>query len=330
MLRAVEHVPNRRNVLAAAGLILVGSAGIQISSALSSTLFVAYGTIGVSALRSAIAALILLVIFRPKLRGRSRAEWIGIAVYGVAMALMNISLYTAIQHIPLGVAVTLEFLGPCAVSLMASRRVKEGACALLSLGGVALISAGPAGYFDLIGYVAALSAAAFFGLYTLFAAKVGKRGSGLDGLALSVTVSAIATSPFAIANVGQVTVGHWGLLAVAALVGVVIPYSVDTIAGRITSARIIGTLFSIDPAMGTLIGFLLLGETMTPAALAGICVVMLSGALLVWTSSRGSAPRKAADVQFTSSEVLESGATQRAEEASRTRKVGAPEHHPKG
>lgn len=277
--------PDRRRVLAAAGLILVGSAGIQASSAISSTLFSSYGTVGVSALRSAIAASILLLAIRPALRGRSRSEWAGIIVYGAAMALMNISLYAAIQRLPLGVAVTLEFLGPCAVALMASRRVKEGLCALLSLGGVALISAGPAGYFDLLGYAAGILAATFFGVYTLFAAKVGKTGTGLDGLALSVAVSAILTGPFAVVDIGRVTAPHWGLFALAAVVGVVIPYSVDTLAGRITSARVIGTLFAIDPAMGALVGFLVLGETLAPTALIGVLVVMLAGALLVWSSS---------------------------------------------
>lgn len=261
---------------------MIGSAGIQVSSAISSALFSSYGAVGVSALRSMIAAVILLLLIRPRLRGRHRSEWVGIGVYGAAMALMNISLYLAIERLPLGIAVTLEFLGPCAVALVASRRVKEGVCALLSLVGVALISVGPTGYFDLIGYTAGILAATFFGLYTVFAAKVGKSDSGLEGLALSVTVSALLTSPVAVAQAGHVMPNHWTLLVLAAIVGVVVPYSVDTIAGRITSARIIGTLFAINPAMGAFVGFLALNETITPTALVGVLVVMLSGALLVW------------------------------------------------
>lgn len=214
----------------------------------------------------------------------------------MAMAAMNISLYNAIERLPLGVAVTLEFLGPCAVALMAARKIKEGAFALLSLGGVALISAGPAGYFDLIGYLAGISAAVFFGLYTLFAAKVGKTGSGLGGLALSVTAGAVVTLPFAMTHAANVTLPHWGLLALSGLIGVAIPYSVDTIAARITSARIIGTLFAIDPAMGSLIGFLLLGEVISVTALIGIGVVALAGALLVWFSGdTGSGTPQARD-----------------------------------
>ncbi|WP_260856808.1 hypothetical protein [Kocuria rhizophila] len=157
-------VLSRRAVLTATGLVFVGSAAIQLSSAISSTLFASYGTVGTSALRILIAAALLLVLVRPRVRRRSRSEWLGIVGYGAAMAAMNVSLYAAVDRLPLGVAVTLEFLGPCAVALVAARRVREGACALLSLGGVVLISAGPSGYFDALGYAAGLLAAVFFGL----------------------------------------------------------------------------------------------------------------------------------------------------------------------
>ncbi|CAL8898124.1 hypothetical protein KVA01_08270 [Kocuria varians] len=284
--RGTGHRITRREVLTATALVFVGSGCIQLSSAISSTLFASYGTAGTSGLRMLIAAalLLVLVLVRPRLRGRTRGEWLGIVVYGGAMAAMNQSLYAAIDRLPLGVAVTLEFLGPCAVALMASRKVKEGACALLSLGGVALISAGPTGYSDLAGYVAGLLAATFFGLYTLFAAKVGKAGGGLDGVALSVTVAALATLPFAAPLLPTVHGTDWALLAVAAVIGVAVPYSVDTVAGRITSARVIGVLFAFDPALGAVVGYAALGQDLSHAALAGIVLVVVAGGLLVWFS----------------------------------------------
>lgn len=284
---------NRKSVLLAAGLILIGSAGIQTSSALSSTLFTSYGSAGVSAMRMLVASLILLALFRPSFRGRSRGEWVGIVVYGVAMAMMNLSLYAAIERIPLGIAVTLEFLGPCAVALLASRRIREGLCAGLSLAGVALLSIGPWGYFDLIGYLAGLGAAAAFGIYTVFAARVGKAGTGLDGLSLSVTAAAIVTLPLAIPRVPELDVPDTGVLALSAMVGVVIPYAVDTIAARLTSARVVGTLFAIDPAMGALAGLVFLGEAMTFPAIMGIVIVAASGAMLVWVT--GSKPKDEPD-----------------------------------
>ncbi|WP_330294376.1 EamA family transporter [Streptomyces sp. NBC_00503] len=153
-----------------------------------------------------------------------------IAVYGVAMAAMNLCLYSAIDRIPLGVAVTLEFRGPCAVAFLASRRIREGLCAPAAFAGVLLIS-GPGGYFSAAG-----------------------RASG----------------------------HQWLVLAAAAVVGVAIPYAVDTIAARVSSVRVVGTLFSIVPVMGSLAGLLIFGEHISRTAVAGIVVVAGAGAVVVW------------------------------------------------
>ncbi|QAY62997.1 EamA family transporter [Xylanimonas allomyrinae] len=288
--------PGRRAATRAAGLVLIGSAGIQTSSALSATLFDSLGSAPVSALRMAMAAVVLLAAFRPRLGGRTRPQWTGIVVYGAAMALMNLSLYAAIERIPLGVAVTLDFLGPCVVALLGSRRVREGLGALVALGGVALISAGPGGYFDLAGYLFGLGAGAAFAVYTICADTVGKSDAGLGDLALSVTVAAVVTLPVSLTHAAAVTSPQWGVLAVSAVVGVVVPYTVDTVAGRITSARVIGTLFAIDPAMGALLGWLLLGEALTPSATTGIVLVSAAGALVVWAAGRSDERDPAARV----------------------------------
>ncbi|MEV7728762.1 EamA family transporter [Streptomyces sp. NPDC087917] len=284
MSRAARRQPTgRRRAGQALGLILVGSTGIQLSSAYAAGLFDSLGPLPVSSLRMAIAAFILCALLRPTLRGRSRSQWTSITVYGVAMAAMNLCLYSAIDRIPLGVAVTLEFLGPCAVAFLASRRVREGLCAIAAFAGVLLIS-GPGGYFSAAGFAFGLGAAGFFGLYTVFAERVGKDSTGLSGLALSVTVAAVVSAPFGIGVAGRVTGHQWLVLAVAAVIGVTIPYAVDTIAARVSSARVVGTLFSVDPVMGSLAGFLILGERIDPAAVAGIVVVALAGAAVVWLS----------------------------------------------
>lgn len=184
--------------MAAAGMVMVGSLGIQTSSSLSASLFGALGPIPVSSMRMLVAAIVILALTRPKLAGRSKGEWLGIVVYGLAMAAMNVCLYSAIDRIPMGVAVTLEFLGPCVVALAGSHHWREGLCAVVALVGVGLISFTPGGYFNPAGYLFALGSAVCFGLYTLFADRVGKAGTGLDGLALSVTVAALATSPVSI------------------------------------------------------------------------------------------------------------------------------------
>lgn len=275
---------DQRSVVTAAGLVFVGSVGIHTSNALATTLFGQFGSPSVSALRMLVAAGVLLVLVRPRVRGRTRSEWIGIVGYGAAMAVMNMSLYVAIARIPLGVAVTIEFLGPCAVALAASRRLREALCAVLALVGVALISAGPHGYFDLVGYAAAAFAAAAFGAYTLFSARVGKAGNGFDGLALSVTVAALLTTPLSLPAVAQLDAHSGLILLVSALLGVVITFGADTLAARVSSARVVGTLFAIDPAMGAVVGKLMLGQSIAASAAVGIVLVVVAGALLVWSA----------------------------------------------
>ncbi|MFD4240488.1 DMT family transporter [Streptomyces sp. NPDC058525] len=247
---------SRRGARQALGLILVGSTGIQLSSAFAAGLFDSLGPLSVSSLRMAMAALILCVLFRPRLRGRTRSQWTSIVVYGVAMAAMNLCLYSAIDRIPLGVAVTLEFLGPCALAFLASRRIREGLCALAAFAGVLLIS-GPGGYFNAAGYAFGLGAA--------------------------------ASAPFGIGTVGRVSGQQWLVLAVAAAIGVAVPYAVDTIAARVSSARVVGTLFSIDPVIGSLAGLLILGEHIGWAAVTGIVVVAGAGAAVVWISEPAGA-----------------------------------------
>ncbi|GAA3589303.1 hypothetical protein GCM10022198_11440 [Klugiella xanthotipulae] len=151
----------------------IGSVGIQISSALSAGLFDSLGSYSVSSIRMLIAAFVLLVVFRPKIKRVTKKDWVGITLYGASMAVMNLALYAAIDRLPLGIAVSLDFLGPCAIALLASKRFKEGACAAGALLGVLLI-AGPGGYFNMIGYLFGLLAATAFAVYTFFSEKVGK------------------------------------------------------------------------------------------------------------------------------------------------------------
>jgi inner membrane transporter RhtA len=284
-MSAAESSLTRAAALKATGLVVVGSLGIQLSSAICASLFPALGPAAVASLRMAIAAVVLWALLRPRLRGRSRASWAGVVVYGVAMAAMNLSLYAAVERLPLGVAVTLDFLGPCAVALLASRRLHEGLCALLALGGVVLIS-GPSGHFDLLGYAFGLSAAFFFALYTVFAERVGKDEHGLSSLALSVAVAALVLLPFGAPRVPEVTGEQWGTLAVAAVVGVVLSFTADTLAASFADARVVGTLFSADPVLGSLVGAVVMGERIGLLAWTGILLVSAAGALLVWSSGR--------------------------------------------
>lgn len=271
-------------------LVLTGSLGMQIGAAISLTLFVAFGPAGTSALRMLIAALVMLVVFRPRLRGRSRREWAGIALYGVAMAAMNLLIYQAIDRLPLGVATTLDFLGPCVVALLASRRLREVLFAVIAFGGVVLM-AGFGGPFDPVGLMWGVLAGASFAGYTLLAPRIGQSGGGMQAVALAVTVAAVVTLPFSVPHIELVTPAQWGLLAISAVVGTAVPFMVDTIAGTITSARILGVFFAFDPLLGTLVGALALSQMLTPAAVVGIVLVVVAGAGIVWSAGRRSEER---------------------------------------
>ena len=273
----------------AALAVLVGSISLQFGSSIASGLFATYSPIGTSSTRMLLAAAILLLIFRPRIRGRSIREWLALTAFGVSMAAMNMSVYSAIDRLPLGIAVTLNFLGPCAVALYYSRKVKEFIAAGGTLLGVALISFGPGGYFDALGYAFGLCAATFFALYTVCADKIGSK-SGLEGLALSVTIAALVTLPISLPHIPQVTAVNWGWLALSALTGVVITYGADTLAGKLTSARVIGTLFAFDPVTGSIIGYLVLGEAMRLTTVLGIMIVAACGAAIVWFGKEDQTP----------------------------------------
>jgi len=276
-------------------LVLTGSIGVQLSAAIAMSLFAALGVLGTSSVRMAIAAVVLLLIFRPRLRGRSRREWAGIVLYGVAMASMNAFLYLSFDRLPLGVATTIDFLGPCAVALAASRRIREALLAVAALAGVALI-AGFGGPFDPLGLVFAALAGVSFGLYTLLAARVGQAEGGLPGVALSVAIAASLTLPFTVRAVPLLRPEHLLPLVASALLGTALAFTVDTLAGRLTSARVLGVFFAFDPLVGTLVGVLLLGQALTPVVACGIALVVAVGVGIVWfAGSRRPAPPREAD-----------------------------------
>ncbi|GAB3262147.1 EamA family transporter [Arthrobacter pigmenti] len=282
---------NRSTGLVAALAVLMGSLGIQISSMVSFSLFDSYTTMGVSGLRMVIAAVVLLAIARPNIRALGKADWRGILIFGVAMAAMNVFFYLALSRLPLGVAVTLEFLGAFSVAMLAARRLRDGLFALLALVGVALI-AGPAADFDALGYLFGLGAAAAFAIYTVMSARIGtasEASSGLKGLSLSVSVAAVVLLPFSVPQVPRVDAPDWGLLALSGLIGVAFTFSMDVFAAQLTSAATVGVLFSIDPVTGALVGALLMGQSLAPAAYVGIVMVAASGAFVIWRTNRAAA-----------------------------------------
>ncbi|MDX2646877.1 DMT family transporter [Streptomyces sp. PA03-1a] len=267
-------------------LVLLGIVSVQVGSALAKHLFGAVGSFGTVALRLFFAAAVLMLLWRPSLR-MSRRTWTVVLGYGVTLGLMNLCFYLALARIPLGIAVTVEFLGPLAVALAGSRRWLDAFWALLAAGGVVLLMEGR-GELDLAGFLFALAAGTCWGLYILVGAALGRRTTEGNGLALGMAVAALVAVPFGVTDSGTALIQPWVLAAGlgVALLSSVIPYSLDLEALRRIPPRVFGILMSLEPAMAALVGFVVLHESLHWVQwIAVLCVVAASAG-----AARGTTP----------------------------------------
>ncbi|MER6556556.1 EamA family transporter [Streptomyces sp. NPDC001027] len=270
------------------GLVLAGGISVQFGGALAVTLMPRAGALGVVALRLLVAAVVLLVVCRPRLRGHSRADWGTVVVFGVTMAAMNGLFYQALDRIPLGPAVTLEVLGPLALSVVASRRALNLVWAALALVGVFLLSGGGGGggghgeggagfgALDPAGVAFALGAGAMWAAYIVFSARTGRRFPQADGLALAMAVGALLFLPLGLVESGAkladpVTLG---LGAAVALLSSVLPYTLELLALRRMPASTFAILMSLEPAIAATAGFLILDQALTAVQAAAIALVV--------------------------------------------------------
>ncbi|MFI1048352.1 EamA family transporter [Streptomyces griseoruber] len=258
------------------GLVLAGGISVQFGGALAVTLMPRAGALGVVALRLAVAAVVLLVVCRPRLRGHSRADWGTVVVFGVTMAAMNGLFYQAVDRIPLGPAVTLEVLGPLALSVLASRRALNLVWAGLALAGVFLLGGGGFAGLDPVGVAFALGAGAMWAAYIVFSARTGRRFPQADGLALAMAVGALLFLPLGVAESGAkladpVTLG---LGAAVALLSSVLPYTLELLALRRLPASTFAILMSLEPAIAATAGLLVLGQSLTLPETAAIALVV--------------------------------------------------------
>jgi inner membrane transporter RhtA len=267
-------------------LVLLGIVSVQLGSALAKHLFDSVGSFGTVALRLFFAAVVLMLLWRPSL-GMNRRTWAVVLTYGVILGLMNMCFYLALARIPLGIAVTIEFLGPLAVALAGSRRLLDAFWALLAGGGVVLLMHGR-GDLNLIGFLFALAAGIFWGLYILVGAALGRHTTQGNGLALGMAVAALVAVPVGVVSSGaaliqpRVLVGGLGV----ALLSSVIPYSLDLEALRKIPPRVFGILMSLEPAMAALIGLVVLHESLRwSQRIAVVCVVAASAG-----ATRGDIP----------------------------------------
>lgn len=241
--------------------VLAGIVSVQIGAALAKQLFATVGSTGSVTLRIFFAAVVLLVVWRPSLR-LSRRAWAVVAGYGLVLGAMNLSFYLALAQLPLGVTVTITFLGPLAVAIGGSRRWLDGLWALLAAGGVVLLAEGGSGEVHLLGIVLALATAACWASYILLSAALGRHTSDGGGLALGMVLATLVVAPIGIAEAGTGLLEPWVLLAGlgVALLSSVIPYSLELEALRRMPPKVFGVLMSLEPAVASLVGLVLLGE----------------------------------------------------------------------
>lgn len=274
-------------------LFILGSCfSLQFGAAIATQLFPAIGSWGTTALRLGIAALVLLVVVRPKVHRFSRQQWIAVIVFGVVIGAMNGSFYSAIERIPLGTAVAIEFLGPLTVAAVLSTRRTDLLWVLLALAGVGLFgveSFTGAASLDLLGVLFALVAAVFWGLYVMSSARVGQLVAGQDGLAVAMAVGALTVLPFGAqgALVGLQEPRLLVLAAGTALLASVLPYTLELTALRRLPRHVFGILLSLEPVVALLAGVLLIGQEATPLRVMAALLVVTASAGVTLTARRG-------------------------------------------
>lgn len=257
-------------------LVLGGIASVQFGSALATTLFHRIGPGGAVLLRLLTASIVLLAIWRPRVRGVGRRELLLAALFGLVLAAMNLSFYAAIHRIPLGIGVTLEFIGPLTVAVAGSRRRLDFAWVALAAGGIVALTRGNAHGLDGLGVALALIAGAMWGLYILVNARIGRAFAGGTGLALAMCVATVVALPFGIVQGGAHLVSAHSL-ALGAAVGMLssaIPYTCEVEALRRIATNVFGVLMSIEPAMAALAGFIVIGQGLSARELVGMALVV--------------------------------------------------------
>jgi inner membrane transporter RhtA len=270
-------------------MVLGSCTSLQVGAALATQLFPRIGSAGVTLLRLSIAAAVLVLATRPRSRGWDRTQWKAVIGFGMSLAAMNGSFYAALARIPLGPAVTIEFLGPLVLAAVLSRRLRDLTWVVLAAAGVTLLGvAGEGGVhgLDVVGVAFALVAGGFWALYILASARAGAAVPGQAGLAVALVVAALLLLPVGIGGAID-AIAHPRLLPLAVGTGLlasVIPYSLELSALRRLPAGVFGILLSLEPAIATVAGWLLLSQGLDALqAIAVSAVVIASAASTVST-----------------------------------------------
>jgi inner membrane transporter RhtA len=259
-------------------LVLGAVVSVQCGSAVATHLFATVGSGGAAFLRLLVGAIVLLAIWRPWVRRHGRAEWLAAILFGLTTAVMNLSFYSALDRIPLGVAVTLEFVGPLGLAVAGSRRILDVTWVVLAAGGILLLAPWGGLHLDPLGIGFALLAGACWSLYIILSARVGRLFTGGGGLAIAMAAGTIALLPVGLVGAGTSLLdGRVLLLGLGVgLLSSVIPYSLEMESLRRLPTRVFGVLMSTEPVVGALVGLIFLGQLLDIRALVAIVLVTIA------------------------------------------------------
>jgi inner membrane transporter RhtA len=258
-------------------LMVAAMLSFQLGAAVATGLFARVGVPATAFLRNLVGGVLLLAIARPNLR-RPRAELLWLVAFGVELALMNVLFYEAIKRIPLGVAVTVEFVGPLSVALLQSRRLRDVVWAVLAAAGIALFAGTPTSAgINAAGLLFALLAGTAWACYIFTAQRVGRSWQGSQGLAAGMFVSAILLAPAGLGRVGSVSAGSGLTIVALGILSAALPFGLEMAALRRLTARAYGVLASLEPAIATMVGVAALGQSVhATEAVATLLVVTAS------------------------------------------------------
>jgi len=267
----------------AAVLVLASIVSVQCGSALATTLFDELGAGGAVLLRAGFGALVLLALTRGAvLRAR---EWPhrDIVLLGIAVAAVNFSFYAALERLPLGITVTLEFVGPLGVAILGSRQRRDVIWVVLAAAGIVLLSDGGGEGVDALGVTLALTAGFFWGAYIVLSDRVGALAPGPGGATMAAVISALLVAPFGLAQGGgEIFVpSHLAIGVALGVLSTAIPFVFEMEALRRLPRSVFGVLMSLEPAVAAAIGFVALSQDLdgTEVVAIGLVVVASAGAL---------------------------------------------------
>ncbi|WP_133649260.1 EamA family transporter [Paraburkholderia flava] len=276
-----QHEPHPRRAAGVAALLaLMSMSSVQFGAALSAPTMAAFGSLSTTWLRLCWAAVVLALIVRPKLRGYAAAHWLSAGVLGVAMAGMTLCFFAAIERIPLGLAVAIDFLGPLTVATVGVRRWRALVWPALAIAGVVLLARDGHGWIGgssagAMGVLLAGGAALGWGSYIVLMKKTGAAFAGLDGLSISLIAAALVATPFGLIDSGaHVPLAQLGATAGLAVLVPLLPYALEMIALRRIPAAAFGILMSLEPAIGALAGFVVLRQSLSLLQIAGSAFVV--------------------------------------------------------